>query len=798
LKGKLLNTVFLSCFLFLAYGQPEAEKGILDLRGFNFTEQETLPLTGEWEFYWNKLYSSQSLEAKEHELKPDYIDYLTRWGDLPEMKDKTHQFGFATLRLKLFVDEEIPSLSLYLPEVYSAFDLYVNNEGFEGNGVVGTSRENSKPYWRPASKVVNLKPGLNTLVVHMSNFRHHKGGAVNPIVLGTSDSINYSRNFKISSILFLAGCLLIAGGLAFGFYWFNPADYTGLFLFLFCCSYSYRVLGTEEYVIHAVNRNIPWTVTLRLEYISLYLSVVFYTYFIRNLIEPKVKLIAFHILAGISVILALLSLVLPTETFTSFIDLYLAFLGITMLVVGLSYVRKINLKHKTSWVTLIGGLMLGVVAGQKILTHFNIWKENELISTLGYVGFIFSQSIAMTIRFGRGFRERNLAARAAARSKDQFLNTMSHELRTPMSAILGMADLLQLSKLTPEQKEKIDTIKNSGESLLSIIKDILSITEADNNSVVLDHKALSIKECMNGSYELASLNQKNEVKYVSYIDPAIPQEIMGDAVRLKQIMVHLLNNAFKFTSKGQVEFKAHLKEKKEKHLCISFEVKDTGIGMNRSTMGKVFSAFSQEDSGNSRRYGGLGIGLTIVKQIVEKMGGRIELDSELGVGTKVAFHVNLAIEAGQSKKEESTLKEIDKGLRVLYAEDNPVNQKLMQMILKTMGIEADMAENGREAWEMAKENNYHLILMDIQMPEMDGIESTKKIIQDLKVRPIIIAVTANATISDKKRCFEAGMNDFLTKPVKADVLKEGIKKWQNLMENIDESKPSGKYIQLSS
>lgn len=801
LRNKIYHSILILCCFLGVSAQPIAKKGIIDLRQHNFNETPTIELGGEWEFYWEKLYSTQNLEQSEIRAKGDYIEYLTRWGDLPQLQNSTHQFGFATMRLQLLCPENLPPMSIYLPEVFSAYDMYVNGEGFEGNGEVGENKEETVHYWRPSVKPIVLKPGRNVVLVHLSNFGHHKGGMIDNMILGKSDEINYARNFRTGSTLFLAGCLLIAAAISFTFFWFNTTDYSGLFLFLFCCAYTYRILGTEEYVIHAVNRNLPWSLTLRLEYISLYCSVAFFIYFIRNLIEPKVKVIVLHIAAGISLGLALLSTFLPTEIFTSFIDLYLVFLGVAMIIVGAIYLARINLRHKTSYVTLSGGAFLGMVAFIKILSHFNIVEDSQVLTTLGYVGFIFSQALALTIRFGRSYRASTLAAEVASQSKDQFLNTMSHELRTPMSAILGMADLLQSSRLDKDQKEKLGTIKSSGESLLGIIKDILNFTEAGTSKMVLEMERMSIQECLKGAQDVLNSEKNEAVEYTTYLDPKIPEYVVGDSIRLKQILIHLLSNAFKFTSEGRVELKARLEEEKKNSLVIGFEVNDTGIGMQKKTLGNIFKGFSQEQSANNRKFGGVGLGLAVVKKVVHLMKGEIEVSSKPGKGTKIDFTIEFGIDKSQIVEKTSPLKsnELNKDLKVLYAEDNPINQKLIAMMMKGFGLEIDIAVNGLEAWEMAKAKHYDVVLMDIQMPEMDGIESTKRIIQDVKERPIIIAVTANATISDKKRCFEAGMNDFLTKPIKADVLKGGILKWQNFKDNKDENgEPRPKYIQLSS
>ncbi len=802
----ILLTLSLVTVTAVVQAQPIAHRGVIDLTNLDYSNHQMIPLRGEWEFYWNRVYSSQTLENGNFKDVPDYVDFMTPWADLPQTDGQAHSYGYATMRLTIICGDKLPSLSLYIPEVYTAYDLYINSEGFEGNGLVGSSRETSIPYWRPSSKVVNLQPGKNELVLHISNFHHHKGGATGPIVLGTSDEINYWRNFKISSTLFLAGCLLIAGALAFGFYWFNPTDYTGLFFFLFCGAYMYRFLGTEEYVIHAALRvwNVPWSVTLRMEYISLYASVIFYVYFIRNLIQPRVKLIVFHGLAGISGLLALLTLFLPTQVFTSFIDPYIVLLGLTMAVVSVAYLLKLNLKHKTTYVTLLGGLMLGVVVAQKILNYYHIIEENLMLTTIGYVIFICTQAIAMTIRFGRSFRESNAAAQIAAKSKDQFLNTMSHELRTPMNAILGMTDLLERSGLKDDQKDKVTTIKKNGESLLSIIMDILSITDIESGRFVLEKQKLSVRDCITGAYNLALKERRVKVEFINEVQSDVPEYLLGDSIRLKQVLMHLLSNAFKFTEEGYVKIRTSVLEEEGKEIRLQFAVEDSGIGISQGKQGMLFSIFSQIDSRNSRKFGGAGLGLAVVRQMVGLMGGEVKIDSKVGQGTKVTFSVKLEkVEMKRKTPDERKVyrpTEVDKKLRILYAEDNPVNQKMLSMMMKTLGLDIDIANNGVEACEMALANHYHIILMDIQMPEMDGIQATRKIIKDIALRPIIIAVTANVTISDKKKCFEAGMNDFITKPIKAGDLKDGILKWQSLRKYFDDidERPEPKYIQLSS
>ncbi len=798
---KFLYSILFILLGVLAMKAKEAQKGVLDLRDHDFSKEKIISLEGDWEFYWKELINPEDFIYGKNLPKPDYMNFLTRWGDLPQLLKEEHQFGYATYRLKIICPDSMPPVTFNIPEVYSSYALYINGDGFEGNGKVGKSRQESVPYWRPSSKALQLKPGMNEMVMQISNFDHHKGGAIRPIEMGMSDQINYKRNFDISSTLFLAGCLLIAGALAMGLYWFNRTDYSGLFFSLFCFAYTYRILGTDQYVIHAAMRFAPWSFTLRLEYISLYISVISYSYFIRNLISLRVKPVFFHIVAVISGILVLATMILPTYIFTSFIDFYLVFLGLAMGYLAFNHLVNINLRHKMTYVTLIGIGSLFVVLMIQVLVYFKVLQDKPFLVTGGYVVFIFSQAVALAIRFGRNFRESFSAAQLAARSKSQFLNTMSHELRTPMNAIMGMTEFLERTELNNQQHEKIDTIKKNSESLMSIIMDILSISELESGQINLEKKPLNLRECIEGGINLALRERKDKpIDLEIDIDSDIPNDLIGDSIRFKQVFMHLVGNAFKFTEEGVVRISGEVKSSNDKQVELLFSIKDTGIGIPKNNIGGIFSTFFQGQDGNTRRYGGTGLGLTVVKELVRLMGGKVEVDSKKDRGTNVYFNVKLGIAKLSTISRKPVVErqtEVDKQLKVLYAEDNPVNQKLLAMMIKTMGIEIDLASNGLEAVEKARKKQYNIILMDIQMPEMDGFEATRNIIVSMqKNRPIIIAVTANATLADKKKCFEAGMNDFITKPIKADELKQTLLKWQGLREYMEDAEQA--VIKLSS
>jgi signal transduction histidine kinase/ActR/RegA family two-component response regulator len=782
-----------------AFAQPQVYRGEVDVRSYDFSKG-SIALTGEWEFYWNTLYHPDTRTPAAYE-NPSYSEFLEPWSTYTQPAHFfSPQFGYATYRLILKTDEQTPDLSLYIPLFYSSYELYINGEGVENNGHPDTSKATSSPNWRPSAKALNLKPGKNEILLLVSNFDHHKGGTYKPLLLGTSSQINVRRNFGIGASFFLAGCLLIAGAIAFGLFWFNRKDYSGLFFSLFCIAYTYRALGTDEYVINAVFDGISWSFALRLEYGSLYLSVIFYTYFVKNLVTNKIPSWAYHTVATVSA-LAFATLVLPPHLFTSFMDFYLAFLGITMVYIAIVSLLTIDFSHKMSWLTISGALLLTLVIFLKFGVQLKLIPELIWLDFVGYILFIFTQAIALIIRFGRNLRETTTAAGVASKSRAEFLNTMSHELRTPMNAILGMSDFLAQTELTASQKDKVQTIQKNGESLLAIILDILSISELESGKITLEKKPLNIEECLRGVVNLALKEKANKpIDLEIKVDPDIPDRLIGDATRLKQIFMNLVGNAFKFTEKGKVSVTGEMVGATENGIELRFKVKDTGIGMASSRLRGITKAFKQAEEGNTRKYGGIGLGLSVVKDLVAQMQGTFAIQSEKGKGTTVELTFSLELPKLNLRQEEvSTVanpREIDKNLKILYAEDNPVNQKLLVMMMKTFGLDIDVAENGKVAWHKALEKNYNIILMDLQMPEMDGFEATRRIIEDVRTRPIIIAVTANASGSDRKKCFESGMNDFISKPIKADVLKQGIIKWQGLRKYLDEGDEHSKYLDI--
>ncbi|MCW3082789.1 MAG: response regulator [Bacteroidetes bacterium] len=366
-------------------------------------------------------------------------------------------------------------------------------------------------------------------------------------------------------------------------------------------------------------------------------------------------------------------------------------------------------------------------------------------------------------------------AEQATLSKSSFLANMSHEIRTPLNAMLGFADLLEQTKLTEQQKDYLDAIDTSGKNLLTIINDILDFSKIEAGMLNIQKVPFSPQQLLHSVYTMffAKAQSKNLKLFIS-IDPKIPPMVSGDPTRMNQIMMNLIGNAVKFTSQGSVIVDCLVVERSEQKVKLRLSVKDTGIGIPQEKIDKIFDRFTQADSEITRNFGGTGLGLSIAKRLVELQGGEITVTSEANKGSEFSFTIGFDITDQlayvPSEKSEPKIPGVFKGKKVLIVEDNPLNQKLAMTLLKNEGFNTKIAENGQVAVDLLKEERFDIILMDIQMPVLDGYQATKKIRRELALTTPIIAMTANALAGEQERCIAMGMDDYITKPFKPELL----------------------------
>ncbi|MFC5270187.1 response regulator [Adhaeribacter terreus] len=389
----------------------------------------------------------------------------------------------------------------------------------------------------------------------------------------------------------------------------------------------------------------------------------------------------------------------------------------------------------------------------------------------------FSFDITDRMKSEETLKKAKELAEETVKVKEEFFANMSHEIRTPMNGIIGLTSVLQKTELTDEQRTYLDAIHTSSEHLLVIINDLLDFSKMEAGKIMLEEINFDLRKLINDTVELLSpkaRERNNRLKVI--VDPQIPEQVCGDPVRFSQVLTNLIGNAIKFTENGQIRILAENIKETADSILLEFEVQDTGIGIPEDKLQSIFESFTQASSDTTRKFGGTGLGLTISKQLIEMQGGKLSVRSKQGEGSTFTFSINFKNPEAQPLQATAEELEIDPKelgpVRVLLAEDNEINQLLARKVITDWGFELDIAANGRIAVELLKENDYDVVLMDMQMPEMDGYEATKYIRNEMgpKSNVPIIAFTAHATKMEIGKCMLAGANAYVSKPLKPNEL----------------------------
>ena len=380
-------------------------------------------------------------------------------------------------------------------------------------------------------------------------------------------------------------------------------------------------------------------------------------------------------------------------------------------------------------------------------------------------------------------------ASTAAKTKENFLANMSHEIRTPLNAILGFTNILNRTNLDEQQQKHVQIIHSSGNNLLAIVNDVLDLSKIEAGMMRIEETPFRIKDIMATVEEMLSPKaMEKNIKLIVKVDEDVPETLCGDAVRLTQIMINLVSNSIKFTQDGGVYVKVTPFKSEGEIIRLEFLVRDTGIGIPKDKQKFIFERFEQAEAETTRRFGGTGLGLSIVKHLIELQKGKISLNSQEGAGTifLVELPYKMTNEEAPSikiKNNKQNIQLMNNNLNILVAEDNVMNQQLIKYLLKNWGFSFDLVFNGAQAVEALRKQNYDMVLMDIQMPEMDGHMATRNIRKELKSAVPIIAMTAHAMAGEREKCINSGMNDYISKPLNEENLFDLIIKYSKNKEN---------------
>lgn len=754
-----------------------ARKGVLDLRYVNLNDQ-SISISGECAFYWRRLVKpGDTITAT-----PDYVSYPSLWNKIRLHGQTLPAEGYATYSLTIILPKNRPQLALLMPDVYCSYRLYINDSLLLSNGRPDTSVQNAIPFWSTQTATLPTATDTLHLLLQVANFWHTKGGTYKHPVIGKGNTLNLQLQRDKAYDLLLAGCLFMGGLFFFGFYAFGSRDKAILYFSIFCIVYSYRMIGTSLYVLHSIFPDLSWFITIRIEYLSLTLGVALFARYFQSVYPKDANRYIVNGVLWICLFYSLLIVTTPPWMFTKGI---MPFLGVMFLYIGFAFyscIRAVQYKRVGAVFALMScGVMLMVFLIIN-LHYFQVVSTEKWIVFTGYVLFFFLQSLVLSHRFAYTLKKAADEAEQGLKTKTEFLSTMSHEIRTPLNVVIGMTHLLLRNTPRKDQEKNLNVLLFSANNLLSIVNDILDYNKIEAGKINFEMIPMDIGSI--AQYITGGLSSKAVEKNITLnteIDPLLTRKIIGDPTRTSQVIYNLVHNAIKFTEQGTVLLSVQAEKITDDKATLTVRISDTGIGIEPEKQQLIFDRFTQADSSTSRSYGGTGLGLAITKRILELQGVELNLKSELGKGSVFYFTQTyslsneLANQDEQDGKFDVSEKQLQ-GISILVVEDNPFNIMVAQSLLERSGAFVEVATNGEEALEKIQPGKYRLVLMDLNMPVMDGFEATRR----LRARGVtlpVIALTASLPAEVEEDVQSAGLTDIVVKPFNPDELFRVILKY---------------------
>lgn len=739
-----------------------------------------IKLDGDWEYYPGKLLYSGD-EAFDRSNPKTFRLFPGTWEE---------PIGFATYRTTLILDKE-KKWAIKTPPLYGAFECYFNGELITKNGKVGATKETNEPRWENvvASIEMNLVKDTNELVLLVANFRHSRGGPIDSIIIGESESLTQEKKIIDNLDSFLAGALVMGGLFFLGLFLYGRQQKNILYFSLFCIAFAYYIIGGGNYVLNGITDAIPWWIGAKLEYASLYLSIILLTKFTEETYPIDTPVFITKPYVYFSCVFLALAIFTPTYVFT-LLHIYFLYLTIPILFLAI-YVQimaVVNQRPGANY-SLISTSILVIVLFFRAFNVLEIFTAPIYIIPLGYIIFFFLNSLTMSQQFALNLKKSKEDAEASLRAKSEFLSIMSHEIRTPMNAVIGMVHHLLMTQPRKDQLENINSLKFASENLLGLINNILDFNKIEAGKIVLSENSFSLNDLVENlvsGFKPQAIDRGNEIKLICSKKNIY---IKSDRSKLAQVLSNLISNAVKFTENGTITVSLEVLEEDAKKIDLLFKVEDTGIGIAPNKLDHIFNTFSQAHSEIHDQYGGTGLGLSISKKLLEAVEVDLKVKSEIGKGS--AFYFTQRFE--KSKKirtsKSNSLSRLNpdlflSGYHILLVEDNDMNILVVKKYLANWDARCTIAKNGQEAIDVFDELTIDAILMDIQMPVMGGFEASKKLrAKGCKVP--IIALTAAASDDLGNKLTESGINDFVIKPYHPEEL---FQKLQGLLKDDPKSR----------
>jgi signal transduction histidine kinase/CheY-like chemotaxis protein len=750
---------------------PKAEKGVIDLRAIDFSKQK-VQLDGEWGICWQHLCTPDD----DMSATTGMISFPDKWVDKRDVNGVSiASKGYATYKLIVILPHNRPELAIDVPDTYTSYKLFVNQDVFAQAGHPDTTRETTIPRWIQFTRELHVTGDTVRLLLQVANFEHSKGGPYKSIVIGNKESLFSTRSKDLALDFILMGAMVMCGLFFFGLYFFGRHDKAILYFALFSLTYSYRIIGSGQYALHSIFPDLPWWLTTHLEYLTLFISVIFFTQYTQRLYPEDSNKYVTRIEMWACVLLSLITVFFPPTIFTQLINPFLVVMFTVIAYTFYVYIRAYRRKRLGAGYALMSTAIVMLVFVIINFQYFGVLAPQKELLFIGYLSFIFLQSLILSYRYSYLLNKARRDAEQGLLAKSDFLSNMSHEIRTPLNSVIGLSNILLENKPREDQKEQLNVLLFSANNLLSIVNDILDYNKIEAGKINFEYIQMDLVQVAQDllTSNLINAREKN-IELQLEKDPSFNCKIIGDPTRLSQVIGNLLQNAIKFTRKGSVTLSIIEEKRNKQHITLTIKVSDTGIGIAPEKQKLIFERFTQADTSTSRSFGGTGLGLSICKRILELQGSKLQLRSELGKGSSFfftqTFPISQALSFAQDDERQNDILQKGSplaGVSLLMAEDNELNVLVAKTFLEKWGATIDVAVNGEEALKLLDPARHSAVLMDMHMPVMDGYEASAKI-REQGIDIPIIALTASLPTEVEERSKALSIDAIVTKPFEPD------------------------------